>query len=97
MDPLSTKVISWKELEFFERNHPIGTIDAQMCGPHNLDNVQATLREVFRVLKKGGTFISITYGSPDTRAPYFEKFSWAITERIVGEEDSKHFVYIMKK
>lgn len=43
------------------------TLDAIMCGEGSTDKVVAALSEVQRVLKPGGTFISVTHGSPDQR------------------------------
>ena len=48
--------------------------------------VEQYLREVFRVLKMGGSFILITHGTPDTRLMYLEDehLQWSIQSTCIG-------------
>jgi len=56
------------------------------------DLVQLTMilcrcSEVSRLLKSGGVFMLITYGSPKTHLPYLEprKYQWEVSKFTVGE------------
>lgn len=48
------------------------TIDALLCGDDAYLKVAQMLRETQRVLKPGGHYFAISYGTPDTRAHHFE-------------------------
>jgi EEF1A lysine methyltransferase 4 len=43
------------------------TLDAILCGDKSFLNAAKMLKEVQRVLKTGGLYIIISYGSPDNR------------------------------
>lgn len=57
-----------------------GTLDAIMCGHDSYDNACLMIAEVYRVLRPGGVFVEITYGSPDARLPHLGgcKLQWDI-------------------
>jgi ubiquinone/menaquinone biosynthesis C-methylase UbiE len=44
-----------------------GTIDAILCGKRSFLNAAVMLMEIQRVLKPGGLYLAISYGSPSTR------------------------------
>lgn len=50
-----------------------GTIDSLLCGSNSFHNVYVMNKQISRVLKKGGKYISITYGQPDTRMDHFQR------------------------
>ncbi|WVZ04178.1 hypothetical protein V8G54_024984 [Vigna mungo] len=55
--------------------------------PETLSKVMATLKGVHRVLKAGGTFISVTFGQPHFRRPIFNApdFTWSVEWTTFGE------------
>jgi len=57
-----------------------GTMDALLCGDDSEKNVKKMLLEVYRVLKPGGKFIVISYGTPDIRKNHFlgAKMPWEL-------------------
>ena len=50
-----------------------GLIDSLLCGSNSFHNVYVMNKQVSRVLKKGGRYISITYGQPDTRMDHYQR------------------------
>jgi ubiquinone/menaquinone biosynthesis C-methylase UbiE len=49
------------------------TLDAILCGEMSFINTAIMLKEIQRVLKVGGTFISISYGPPESRILHFDR------------------------
>nr|GMD07116.1 methyltransferase-like protein 13 [Ipomoea batatas] len=66
--------------------------------PVTVDKVMAMLKEVHRVLKPDGIFISITFGQPHFRRRFFNdpEFTWSIEWSTFGET-FHYFFYILKK
>mmetsp|Transcript_33419 Transcript_33419/g.32467 ORF Transcript_33419/g.32467 Transcript_33419/m.32467 type:complete len:127 (+) Transcript_33419:418-798(+) len=67
-------------------------------------NVALSLKEIQRVLKDGGVYMFISYGSPENRTLHFErahlKFSlqtFQIAPSSAKSKDSIHYVYILRK
>ena len=56
------------------------TIDALLCGDHSYERVAIMMKEIQRVLKPGGIYFCITYGTPENRDPHFERafLNWEI-------------------
>uniref|UniRef100_A0A7N0T116 EEF1A lysine methyltransferase 4 n=1 Tax=Kalanchoe fedtschenkoi TaxID=63787 RepID=A0A7N0T116_KALFE len=83
-----------------------GTMDVLFvdCGdpwnpnPETVTKVTAMLQNVHRVLKPDGIFISITFGQPHFRRPFFSapEFTWSVEWRTFGET-FHYFVYVLKK
>ena len=82
------------------------TIDALLCGDDAFINVAKMIKEVQRVLKVGGYYMIISYGTPDNRILHlnrkFEKFNIEIIKiekDYIEEEgfDSYHYIYLCKK
>ena len=48
-----------------------GTIDAIVCGKFAALNVAKMMKQCQRTLKTGGTFVAISYGTPENRAFHF--------------------------
>ncbi|CDO97094.1 unnamed protein product [Coffea canephora] len=63
-----------------------------------VDRVMSMLRQIHRVLKTHGTFISITFGQPHFRRPFFSnsEFTWSTEWRTFGD-GFHYFFYILKK
>jgi len=84
-----------------------GTLDAILCGEGSAENADKMCSEISRILRPGGVFCLITYGSPKTRLPYLEpeKFCWDVTKLTVDkptvafdtQEKDVHYVYCMRK
>ena len=49
-----------------------GTLDSLLCGENSTENIRRYCTEVTRVLKPGGAFIVVSYGSPENRLSYLE-------------------------
>jgi EEF1A lysine methyltransferase 4 len=49
-----------------------GTMDAILCSPAAGSNVSVMMNECSRVLKKTGSMLVVSYGSPENRLQYFE-------------------------
>jgi hypothetical protein len=48
-----------------------GTIDCVLCGEHAAAAAAGMLSEAWRVLKPGGHYVGISYGTPKSRMPLF--------------------------
>ena len=79
------------------------TIDTLICGDNSNKVVGALLKEIARVMKPGGTFILISYGTPSTRKRFFESTQNGLniidTVKVEkqGVTGTFHYVYIIKK
>ena len=82
------------------------TIDALLCGEDAFINVAKMIKEVQRVLKVGGYYMIISYGTPEYRMLHlsrkFEKFKIEILkiEKDFVEEDGydkHHYIYLCQK
>lgn len=47
--------------------------DAAMCSVNNLKDSDATLREMWRVLKPDGTYLIVSHAPPERRLPHFNR------------------------
>jgi SAM-dependent methyltransferase len=82
-----------------------GTIDAIMCGDESEKIVNDTMSEAFRVLRNGGHFVSITFGSPGERFPEMRavRRPWYVYPPIIIppsdfiEGDVEDYIYIFEK
>jgi ubiquinone/menaquinone biosynthesis C-methylase UbiE len=75
------------------------TIDALLCGEQAFYNVALMTREVQRVLKVGGTYMAISYGTPDNRLEHFnfQHLNWTVSHLELGSASNLHYVYNCKK
>ena len=94
------------ESNFFDLAIDKSTIDALLCGDDAFINVAKMIKEVQRVLKVGGYYMIISYGTPEYRLMHlkrkFEKFKIEILkiEKDFDEEegyDSYHYIYLCQK
>ena len=49
------------------------TIDALLCGDNSFLKVATMLNECQRVLKTGGCYVAISYGTPENREIHFQR------------------------
>ena len=54
-----------------------GTLDSVACGA-DVNNTAAMLRNIWKMLTPGGTFVCVSRGSPETRLLYFQELKWTI-------------------
>ncbi|KAL6497745.1 hypothetical protein OROHE_026984 [Orobanche hederae] len=66
--------------------------------PVTVSKVMAMLENVHRVLKPHGIFISVTFGQPHFRRPFFHAptFTWSVEWKTFGD-GFHYFFYILKK
>ncbi|KAA3463537.1 methyltransferase-like protein 13 [Gossypium australe] len=66
--------------------------------PTTISKVMAMLEGVHKVLKPNGIFISITFGQPHFRKPFFHnaKFTWSVEWSTFGD-GFHYFFYILRK
>eukprot|EP00744_Colponema_vietnamica_P006587 GILI01009551.1.p1 GENE.GILI01009551.1~~GILI01009551.1.p1 ORF type:complete len:225 (+),score=68.14 GILI01009551.1:68-742(+) len=84
-----------------------GTVDSLLCGSNSFHNVYQMNKNVARVLKKGGRYIVITYGMPDTRIDHYRRrrlhfdVEHKTVDKPVFSSDasptSNYHVYVMTK
>lgn len=100
-------VMDVRKLEFPSNSFDLvvdkSTLDALLCSENNafLSVAQMT-REVQRVLKLGGHYLSVSYGNPENRSVHFESphLNWTLQHCKVGQETdlkSLHFAYVCEK
>ena len=79
------------------------TLDTLVCGDNSNKVIVSLLKEIARVMKPGGTFILISYGSPTTRKRFFEGTQTGLTlvefVKVAKQEVSGafHYIYVIKK
>ncbi|KAN0009783.1 hypothetical protein ACTFIU_007086 [Dictyostelium citrinum] len=81
-----------------------GTLDAVMCSDDDNENAKKILLEVSRIIKPGGFFIVMTYGSPESRLPLLNNpiHNWTTSLRMAGSNENSqmnqcHYIYICNK
>eukprot|EP01121_Diplochlamys_sp_Union-15-3_P012285 TRINITY_DN3661_c0_g1_i1.p1 TRINITY_DN3661_c0_g1~~TRINITY_DN3661_c0_g1_i1.p1 ORF type:complete len:223 (+),score=42.82 TRINITY_DN3661_c0_g1_i1:45-713(+) len=83
-----------------------GTLDALACSQNYLRDIPLMCKEMYRVLKKGGLWMIITFSDPNGRMEYFEdkNFDWNVQSQEVirdavveGEQPARHWVHIITK
>ena len=94
------------EDNYFDLAVDKSTIDALLCGEDAFINVAKMIKEVQRVLKVGGYYMIVSYGTPDYRLLHlerkFEKFNIEVLkiEKDFVEEDGydkHHYIYLCQK
>ncbi|XP_072330194.1 EEF1A lysine methyltransferase 4 isoform X1 [Scyliorhinus torazame] len=104
------KVMDAKTLEFENESFDVvlekGTLDAMMVDetdPWNVSQetkeiIDQILKEISRILRKGGRFISITFAQPHFRKQLYAKrdYKWSIKHQTYGTDFHYHF-YTMTK
>ena len=81
------------------------TIDALVCGDFASMNVAKMMKECQRTLKTGGTYVAISYGSPENRVFYYLKahlkFSMQTFTIYKKHKETghpcQHYIYMLKK
>ena len=105
-EQMDVKNITYKD-EMFDLIIDKSTIDSLLCGESSFMNVATMTKEISRVLKTGGYYVIISYGSPEDRMPHLEREHLGFEINIYtikqqagedGEGNQKpHYVYICKK
>eukprot|EP00924_Labyrinthula_sp_SR-Ha-C_P003201 maker-scaffold_15-snap-gene-2.27-mRNA-1 protein AED:0.02 eAED:0.03 QI:247/0/0.66/1/0.5/0.33/3/1065/219 len=109
---VSWKVMNAQHLDFEDEHFDAiidkGTLDSILCGEGSTNNAAMTLKECIRVLKPGGKYICISYGTPDNRLGYLEaqgELNWEVSidtvpkPTVTGEPlkdengTSVHYIY----
>lgn len=68
MDALDMKEFNSEE---FNTIIDKGTLDSVLCGENGIPSAEKMLKEVQRILVKGGVFICISYGDENQRRSFF--------------------------
>ena len=89
-----------------------GTLDCLLCGESSTANTAKYMSEVSRVLKPGGLFLVVTYGSPENRLSYLEgDYGWTTSvntlpkpvinaeglPEVQVDESQVHYVFLCRK
>tara|TARA_B110001450_G_C17483093_1_gene425072 strand:+ start:351 stop:722 length:372 start_codon:yes stop_codon:yes gene_type:complete len=54
-------------------------LDSMLCGENSAPNSKLVLDEIYRVLSANGVYICVSYGLPEMRLSYFNKYDWKTT------------------
>ena len=84
--------------------------DAVLCGDNSFSNIARLNNEMYRVLKPGGVYLSVSHGVPQTRVTHLqsENRQWTVDYKaiskplIVGFDEGNdasdsHFIYVCRK
>jgi ubiquinone/menaquinone biosynthesis C-methylase UbiE len=80
-----------------------GTIDSLMSSGTSARLVAPMLAEISRVLKPGGVFVEVSYGTANTRASFLKNptYGWSVLEtreiEKPTEKGTSHFIYMAVK
>eukprot|EP00758_Cryptobia_borreli_P001976 Tbor_TRINITY_DN2683_c0_g1::TRINITY_DN2683_c0_g1_i1::g.17986::m.17986 len=84
-----------------------GTVDSLLCGSNSFQSVYQMNKSVARVLKRGGKYIVITYGQPDTRIDHYrrKKLHFDVEHKTIQKPifnsdispTSNYYVYVITK
>ncbi|CDJ47393.1 Methylase, related [Eimeria brunetti] len=87
-----------------------GTLDCILCGEKSFENVHKALTHISQVLKPGGVYMMISYGSPMFRLNHLQKkeLGWTVELQTlekpslnvpseVEEKSDVHYIYICRK
>ena len=99
------------KMEFADNSFDVvidkGTVDSLLCGTNSFHNVYQMNKNVARVLRKGGRYIVVTYGQPDTRIDHYrrKKLHFDVEHKTVDKPvfssdaspTSSYHVYVMTK
>ena len=107
---MTYEVMDVRDLKYEDNSFDLAvdksTIDALLCGEDAFINVAKMIKEVQRVLKVGGYYMIVSYGTPEYRMLHlnrkFEKFKIQILkiEKDFVEEDGydkHHYIYLCQK
>jgi len=77
MDRMEWLKMDATKLDFPENHFDVvidkGTVDSLLCGSNSFHNVYLMNKQISRVLKRGGKYIIVTYGQPDTRIDHYRR------------------------
>jgi len=114
--------IEWRAMDMLALDFPAstfdvvldkGTLDSVLCGENSTANAAKTLAGVSRVLKPDGTYICVSYGTPEARLTYLENdaYGWNVVVHTVAkpmvsaaaaaaeasDATAVHYVYVCTK
>ena len=61
--------------------------DAVLCGDNSFSNIAQLSNEMYRVLKPGGVYLSISHGVPQTRVPHLQSDNrqWSVDYKAISK------------
>jgi len=73
--------------------------DTFACGENAPLTIATYLKELWRVLRPGGTLLAVSYGAPDSRRSHFTSphLDWTLTELDFPKNLGVHYAYVCKK
>jgi len=80
-DVMDIREMSYKD-EAFDMIIDKSTVDALLCGNSAYLNVAIMMKECQRVLKTGGTYVAISYGSPENRELHLNRANLSLDIKI---------------
>jgi ubiquinone/menaquinone biosynthesis C-methylase UbiE len=79
-----------------------GTLDSLMCAGPSAKVIGQMMTEIARVLKPGGIFVEVSYGTPNTRLSFLKgQYGWTVLENKeiekMTEKNTYHYIYLATK
>lgn len=113
---LEWKAMNVTQLDFSDESFDAviakGTFDAILCGENASASIAAFCSQTSRVLKPGGIFFIVSYGTPESRLSQLskEEYSWQVSHLsvpkptisssvlpVTDEANNVHYIYICQK
>mmetsp|Transcript_171401 Transcript_171401/g.416779 ORF Transcript_171401/g.416779 Transcript_171401/m.416779 type:complete len:207 (-) Transcript_171401:35-655(-) len=71
-------------------------LDCLLCGDDSVKRVSAMVSEMYRILKPGGTYICVSYGTPSMRVGYLKgkHLDWDIEHQELEKPKLEHFTEV---
>jgi ubiquinone/menaquinone biosynthesis C-methylase UbiE len=92
--------------DFFDLIIDKSTIDAILCGDRSFMNTALMMKECQRVLKVDGSYMGISYGSPENRVLHYKRphlkmtvqtFQVSPMRETTSSKEGLHYVYVCTK
>jgi EEF1A lysine methyltransferase 4 len=95
---MDTKQLMKFSMESFSLVLDKACLDSLFCGTDYIDATSLAMKEIYRVMKYNGVFVSISHGSKLARVPYFRVVPWAIDCYKVPSDIGEHLtMYVLTK
>ena len=72
-------------------------LDSILCGPGYESTSSKMISNVHRVLKRGGVYICISIGNPESRLNILKCINWDIKMKSISVRDSTAYIYYLTK